>query len=98
RPRTPRAAVDPGPRTSPHAPALCARGIGLGEREGLAGCRGGGSTAILCGMTKHFVDLLSSRGRIGWGGPVATQRPPMNPNYEFGGGFPDPVSFSVAGT
>ena len=48
-------------------------------------------------MTKHFVDLLSSRGRIGWGGPVATQRPPMNPTYEFGGGFPDPVSFPYEG-
>ena len=48
-------------------------------------------------MSKHFVDLLSSRGRIGWGGPVATQRPPMNPTYEFGGGFPDPVSFPYEG-
>jgi 2-aminoadipate transaminase len=48
-------------------------------------------------MTKHFVDLLSTRGRIGWGGPVATQRPPMNPTYEFGGGFPDPVSFPYEG-
>ncbi len=64
---------------------------------GLAGCCGGLSTAILCGMSKHFVDLLSSRGRIGWGGPVATQRPPMNPTYEFGGGFPDPVSFPYEG-
>ena len=43
------------------------------------------------------MDLLSSRGRIGWGGPVATQRPPMNPTYEFGGGFPDPVSFPYEG-
>ena len=48
-------------------------------------------------MSKHFVDLLSSRGRIGWGGPVVTQRPPMNPTYEFGGGFPDPVSFPYEG-
>jgi 2-aminoadipate transaminase len=48
-------------------------------------------------MTQHFVDLLSTRGRIGWGGPVATQRPPMNPTYEFGGGFPDPVSFPYEG-
>jgi 2-aminoadipate transaminase len=48
-------------------------------------------------MSKHFVDLLSSRGRIGWGGPVATQRPPMNPTFEFGGGFPDPVSFPYEG-
>jgi 2-aminoadipate transaminase len=48
-------------------------------------------------MTQHFMDLLSSRGRIGWGGPVATQRPPMNPTYEFGGGFPDPVSFPYEG-
>jgi 2-aminoadipate transaminase len=48
-------------------------------------------------MTKHFVNLLSTRGRIGWGGPVATQRPPMNPDYEFGGGFPDPVSFPYEG-
>ena len=48
-------------------------------------------------MSKHFVDLLSTRGRIGWGGPVATQRPPMNPTYEFGGGFPDPVSFPYEG-
>jgi len=52
---------------------------------------------MLSGMSKHFVDLLSSRGRIGWGGPVATQRPPMNPTYEFGGGFPDPVSFPYEG-
>ena len=48
-------------------------------------------------MTQHFVNLLSTRGRIGWGGPVATQRPPMNPDYEFGGGFPDPVSFPYEG-
>ena len=40
-----------------------------------------------------FVDLLSSRARFGWGGPVGTQRPVTNARYEFGGGFPDPASF-----
>ncbi len=40
-----------------------------------------------------FEHLLSSRARIGWGGPVGTQRPVTNALYEFGGGFPDPASF-----
>ena len=45
----------------------------------------------------HFERLLSSRARIGWGGPVGTQRPTSNALYEFGGGFPDPESFPYEG-
>ena len=41
----------------------------------------------------HFEQLLSSRGRIGWGRPVGTQRPVTSARFEFGGGFPDPASF-----
>src|SRR2546427_6863339 len=43
--------------------------------------------------TARFEHLLSSRARIGWGAPVATARPIASPRYEFGGGYPDPVSF-----
>ncbi len=45
----------------------------------------------------HFERLLSTRARIGWGGPVGTQRPTSNALYEFGGGFPDPESFPYEG-
>lgn len=45
----------------------------------------------------HFEKLLSTRARIGWGGPVGTQRPTSNALYEFGGGFPDPESFPYEG-
>jgi len=41
--------------------------------------------------------LLSSRARIGWGVSVATPRPSMSALYEFGGGYPDPVSFPYEG-
>ena len=41
----------------------------------------------------HFEKLLSSRGHIGWGRPVGTQRPVTSARFEFGGGFPDPASF-----
>jgi 2-aminoadipate transaminase len=43
-----------------------------------------------------FVELLSSRARIGWGVPAAT-RPVPNAEFEFGGGFPDPASFPYDG-
>ena len=33
----------------------------------------------------RFDSLLSSRARIGWGVPMSTPRPAMNPIYEFGG-------------
>ncbi|MBI2207219.1 MAG: PLP-dependent aminotransferase family protein [Candidatus Rokubacteria bacterium] len=46
---------------------------------------------------RHFERLLSARARIGWGGPVGTQRPTSNALYEFGGGFPDPESFPYEG-
>jgi 2-aminoadipate transaminase len=46
---------------------------------------------------QHFERLLSTRARIGWGGPVGTQRPTSNALYEFGGGFPDPESFPYEG-
>jgi 2-aminoadipate transaminase len=39
-----------------------------------------------------FVDLLSTRARIGWGNP-APARPVQNALFEFGGGLPDPASF-----
>ena len=45
----------------------------------------------------HFERLLSTRAKIGWGGPVGTQRPTSNALYEFGGGFPDPESFPYEG-
>jgi DNA-binding transcriptional MocR family regulator len=45
----------------------------------------------------RFDHLLSSRARIGWGGPVGTQRPVTDALYEFGGGFPDPASFPYDG-
>ena len=38
---------------------------------------------------RSFVELLSTRARIGWGAP-ATARPVTNALYEFGGGLPDP--------
>jgi 2-aminoadipate transaminase len=47
--------------------------------------------------TVHFDDLLSTRGRIGRGGPAAPTRPVKNALYEFGGGFPDPGSFPYDG-
>jgi 2-aminoadipate transaminase len=37
--------------------------------------------------------FLSTRGLIGWGGPVGTQRPVTNALYEFGSGMPDPATF-----
>jgi 2-aminoadipate transaminase len=45
----------------------------------------------------RFDSLLSNRARIGWGVPVSTPRPAMNPLYEFGGGLPDPASFPYDG-
>jgi 2-aminoadipate transaminase len=45
----------------------------------------------------RFDSLLSSRARIGWGVPISTPRPAMNPLYEFGGGLPDPASFPYDG-
>ena len=44
-----------------------------------------------------FESLLSRRARIGWGVAVATPRPSMSALYEFGGGYPDPVSFPYEG-
>jgi len=44
-----------------------------------------------------FDDLLSTRARIGRGGPAAPTRPVQNALYEFGGGFPDPASFPYEG-
>jgi len=56
---------------------------------------------MLDGMTTNaihrFDDLLSSRARIGRGGPAAPTRPVLNALYEFGGGFPDPASFPYEG-
>ncbi|MGH7315655.1 MAG: aminotransferase class I/II-fold pyridoxal phosphate-dependent enzyme, partial [Candidatus Rokuibacteriota bacterium] len=45
---------------------------------------------------ESFVELLSTRARIGWGGPPAA-RPVANALYEFGGGYPDPASFPYDG-
>jgi 2-aminoadipate transaminase len=45
----------------------------------------------------RFESLLSTRARIGWGGPVSTPRPAMSALYEFGGGLPDPASFPYDG-
>jgi len=45
----------------------------------------------------RFDDLLSTRGRIGRGGPAAPTRPVQSALYDFGGGFPDPASFPYDG-
>ena len=45
---------------------------------------------------ESFVELLSTRARIGWGAPAAA-RPVPNAEFEFGGGFPDPASFPYDG-
>src|SRR5262249_29560865 len=45
----------------------------------------------------RFDELLSSRGRIGRGGPAAPTRPVQHALYDFGGGFPDPASFPYDG-
>src|SRR5216684_4418764 len=45
---------------------------------------------------RPFVELLSTRARIGWGAPPAA-RPVVDAQYEFGGGFPDPGSFPYDG-
>jgi 2-aminoadipate transaminase len=44
-----------------------------------------------------FESLLSRRARISWGVAVATPRPSMSALFEFGGGYPDPVSFPYEG-
>jgi 2-aminoadipate transaminase len=44
-----------------------------------------------------FESLLSCRARISWGVAVATPRPSMSALFEFGGGYPDPVSFPYEG-
>jgi len=43
-----------------------------------------------------FVDLLSTRARIGWAAPTPA-RPVQNALFEFGGGLPDPASFPYDG-
>ena len=45
---------------------------------------------------RSFVELLSTRARIGWGAPPAA-RPVVDAQYEFGGGLPDPGSFPYDG-
>ena len=47
--------------------------------------------------TPRFEELLSTRARIGTGTSVPPARPVANALYEFGGGFPDPVSFPYDG-
>src|SRR5207249_3579736 len=45
--------------------------------------------------TSDFESLLSTRAR--YAVPLTTPRASMNPLYEFGGGYPDPVSFPYEG-
>jgi len=45
---------------------------------------------------ESFVELLSSRARIGWGG-ASGARALAKPVFEFGGGYPDPASFPYDG-
>ena len=45
--------------------------------------------------TPGFESLLSTRAR--YAVPLTTPRASMNPLYEFGGGYPDPVSFPYEG-
>ena len=47
--------------------------------------------------TPRFEEFLSTRARIGTGTSVQSARPVTNALYEFGGGFPDPVSFPYDG-
>ena len=47
--------------------------------------------------TPRFEQLLSTRARVGTGTSVQPARPVANALYEFGGGFPDPVSFPYDG-
>ena len=47
--------------------------------------------------TPRFEELLSTRARIGTGTSVQPARPVTNALYDFGGGFPDPVSFPYDG-
>jgi 2-aminoadipate transaminase len=47
--------------------------------------------------TPRFEELLSTRARIGTGTSVQPARPVANALYEFGGGYPDPVSFPYDG-
>jgi len=41
----------------------------------------------------HFDDLLSSRARIGWDAPAPPSRPVIDALYDFGAGYPDPVTY-----
>src|SRR2546429_6328567 len=45
--------------------------------------------------TPAFESLLSTRARFSV--PLTTPRASMSPLYEFGGGYPDPVSFPYEG-
>ena len=42
---------------------------------------------------ESFVELLSTRARIGWGASAPPARPVADAAFEFGGGHPDPSSF-----
>src|SRR5215468_3306661 len=52
---------------------------------------------MLPGMTPtpgaRFDDLLSSRARIGWDAPAPPSRPVIDALYDFGAGYPDPVTY-----
>src|SRR5262249_750776 len=74
---------------------LRADGVNSARRQRLVdGARPGQYAAhMLTTPRVRFDDLLSTRGRIGRGGPAAPTRPVVNALYEFGGGFPDPASF-----
>jgi len=41
----------------------------------------------------RFDDLLSSRARIGWDAPAPPSRPVIDALYDFGAGYPDPVTY-----
>jgi 2-aminoadipate transaminase len=47
--------------------------------------------------TPRFEELLSTRARIGTGAAAQPARPVQSALYDFGGGFPDPVSFPYEG-
>jgi 2-aminoadipate transaminase len=47
--------------------------------------------------TPPFEELLSTRARIGTGAAAQPARPVQSALYDFGGGFPDPVSFPYEG-
>src|SRR2546423_5692429 len=67
------------------ASAVRSQGRSPGRRRGM----------LPCMTTPIFDGLLSTRAR--YAVPLTTPRQSMSPLFEFGGGYPDPVSFPYEG-